>query len=254
MSLPITVIKIGGNDLSSPDFIPTLAEAVAGMQAASSCVLVHGGGRTIDDLMNRLEIQPNYVNGQRVTDEATLEIAEMVLSGQINKTLVLALLEAGLDALGLSGVDRGLIKVEPWSPEMSRVGRIQSVRSDVLEALCADHIIPVISPISSGPGGKYNVNADHAAGAIAGALRADKIFFISNVPGVQLEDGLATALTSLDVQKHIETGTIHGGMVPKVTAALDALALGAQSTVITNLAGLAAGTGTTIIRSAGAIA
>lgn len=254
MNRSVTVIKIGGNDLSTPDFVPTLAETIASMQASSSCVLVHGGGRTIDDLMNRLAIEPNYINGQRVTDEATLEIAEMVLSGLVNKTLVLALQEAGLDALGLSGIDRGLIKVEPWSPEMSRVGRIQSVRRDVLEALCADHIVPVISPISSGPGGKYNVNADHAAGAIAGTLKAEKLFFISNVPGVQLENGIAPALTSLDVRSLINTGTIHGGMVPKVTAALDALALGAQSTVITNLAGLKTGTGTTIIRSEGALA
>lgn len=253
MKRPVVVIKIGGNDLASPDFLPTLAKTTAQLQEDSCCVLVHGGGRAIDSLMARLEIHPQYVNGQRVTDEATLEIAEMVLSGFINKALVLALQEAGLDALGLSGVDRGLIRVAPWSPDMGRVGRITSVRAEVLDALCSANVVPVISPISAGPGGKYNVNADYAAGAVAGALQAEKVFFVSNVPGVQIGQDPVALLTRCQVQEHIESGVIHGGMVPKVGAALEALALGAQAAVITHLAGLEAGTGTTIIRSEGVL-
>lgn len=246
MSRPVIVIKVGGNELASPGFISGLVESVTALQKDRACVLVHGGGRTIDRMMEQLDVRPQYHDGQRITDEAVLEIAEMVLSGQVNKTLVLALLDAGLDALGMSGVDRRLIEAEPWSPQMDRVGRITSVRADVLHSLCSQDVIPVISPISSGPGGKYNVNADYAAGAIGGALGAEQVAFISNVPGVLLEGSAVQELSPEAVQAHIRSGAIHGGMVPKVNAALQALAFGAKAAVITDLAGFKSSRGTTI--------
>jgi acetylglutamate kinase len=148
--LPI-VIKIGGNDLETPGFIDQLAHIVAELNRHTPCILVHGGGQSINRLQERLGIQSRYVSGQRVTDEATLEVAEMMLSGRVNKDLALALLRAGVDALGMSGVDRGLLQVQPWSAEMGLVGRIVHVRAEVLLDLCVQGVVPVISPISMGP-------------------------------------------------------------------------------------------------------
>lgn len=240
------VIKVGGNDLEGAGFIPALAEAVAARHAQVPCVLVHGGGRAITALMEKLGVAPVYVEGQRVTDEPALEAAEMVLSGSVNKALTLALIEAGVDALGMSGVDRALLRVEPWGADMGRVGRIVAVRTEVLHALAAEGVLPVVSPISAGPGGRYNVNADHAAGAIAGALGADRAVFVSNVPGVRTGDGVAERLTAAEVEALIAAGVIAGGMIPKVRSAIEALDQGARQAVITDLAGLQAGTGTSI--------
>ena len=246
MKKPYLVIKIGGNELSAPGFIGQLAAAIKTYQKNYAPILVHGGGRAITDLMTKLDIQPVYKNGQRVTDAAALEIAEMVLSGKINKDLVHALNITGCDAVGISGVDRKLLQVEPWGEDMNLVGRIIKVRSDVLDAYCDANVIPVISPISAGADGKYNVNADHAAGMIAGALNADQVIFISNVPGVVVTD--CPALQLLDSQVHflIRNRTIHSGMIPKVNAALDALKEGARQTRITNLDGFINHTGTVI--------
>ncbi len=210
-------------------------------------IVVHGGGRAIDALMAALQIEPQYVDGQRVTDDAALDAAEMVLSASVNKRLVLALLGAGADALGLSGVDRGLIRVEPWGANMGRVGRIVSVRADVLGGLLAEGVTPVLSPISAGPDGRYNVNADHAAGAVAAAVGAARAVFVTNVPGVQTNGAAAPRLTRAEVDALIADGTIHGGMIPKVRAALGALDAGVPQAVITDLAGLHAGAGTAIV-------
>ena len=243
------VIKVGGNDLDRPGFVDELSGAVAHLNSQTPCVVVHGGGRAIDSLQQKLGLQPQYINGQRVTDELSLEVAEMVLSGMVNKRIALSLLNAGVDAVGISGVDLGLIKVEPVSPEMGRVGKIVQVRADVLRDLCLQRIVPVISPISAGPDGRYNVNADHAAGAIAVALRASYAVFVTNVPGVQVDGSVAPFLT-LDQARHlIEDGVIHGGMIPKVTAALDAVTSGVVRVMITDLAGLRAGTGTVFAAS-----
>jgi acetylglutamate kinase len=244
--LPV-VIKVGGNDLETPGFIETLAHTVAQLNQHSPCVLVHGGGRAINRLQQQLGLEPVYVNGQRVTDEAALEVVEMMLSGRVNKQLTLALLRAGVDALGISGVDRGLLQVEPWSPELGRVGRIVRVRADVLLDFCAHGIVPVISPISMGPDGSYNVNADHAAGAIAAALKAAHATFLTNVPGVRIGETVAPFLSVAEVQDLIAREVITGGMIPKVTAALDAIASGVQKAIITDLAGLSAGTGTVFV-------
>ena len=244
-TLPI-VIKIGGNDLEQPGFIDELARSVAALQQQTPCILVHGGGRTISQMQQKLGLEPVYVNGQRVTDDASLAVAEMVLSGSVNKELTLALLRAGVDALGLSGVDRGLLQVEPWGEGMGRVGRIVNVRADVLLGLCEQGVVPVVSPISLGPNGRYNVNADHAAGAIAAALHAAHATFLTNVPGVKIGAEVAPYLTVAQAQDLIAQGVITGGMIPKVQAALAAIASGVQKAIITDLPGLTAGTGTVL--------
>lgn len=245
MSKPTLVIKIGGNELNDPAFVQQLAEAIKAHQQNSNCILVHGGGKAINRLMEAMEVKPVYKDGQRVTDAATLEIAEMVLSGKINKQLVLALLTAGVEAAGVSGIDRKLLQVEPWGEDMDLVGRIVHVRAELLEQFFSDGVVPIISPISIGPAGRYNVNADHAAGMIAGAIHADRAVFISNVPGVIVNEQVTPSLSKSQVEQLIENGTINKGMIPKVNAALDALEFGAQQTTITNLAGFQNNTGTT---------
>ncbi len=245
-ALPV-VVKIGGNEMDQPGFFDQLAQAIAGLQQRTPCIVVHGGGRAINRLQERLGLQAIYHEGQRVTDEAALEAVEMVLSGVVNKQIVLALLRAGVDAIGLSGVDRGLLAVEPWAPEMGRVGRIVHVRTAPLFELCAQNVVPVISPISAGPDGTYNVNADHAAGAIAAALRAAHAAFVTNVPGVRVGETIAAALSVAEVESLIAQGVISGGMIPKVRAALAAVAQGVRQAVITDLPGLAAGTGTVFV-------
>lgn len=242
----ITLIKVGGNDLDTPGFLPELAKAVADLCKSMSVVLVHGGGRTVDKLMTALDIEPQYHEGQRVTSPDSLEITEMVLSGQVNKRVTLALLTAGVDALGVSGVDRRLITVEPWGDDLGLVGRVTTVRADLIRAWCAEGVVPVIAPISYGPGGRYNVNADHAAGAVAGAIDAERAVFISNVPGVKVDEEVQPTLTRGEAERLIADGTIHGGMIPKVRSALAALAEGVPSVVITNLDGLRQGRGTAI--------
>lgn len=244
--LPV-VIKIGGNDLEKPGFIDDLAQATAALHAHTPCILVHGGGQAINRLQERLGIQPVYVQGQRVTDSATLEAAEMMLSGVVNKQLTLALLRHGVDALGMSGVDRGLLQVEPWSADMGLVGRIVHVRAEVLFDLCGQGVVPVISPISMGPEGRYNVNADHAASAIAAALRAAYATFVTNVPGVKIGPDVVHSLSVQQAHDLIDQGIISGGMIPKVNAALDAIASGVCKAVITDLPGLLAGTGTEFV-------
>lgn len=243
MANGITLVKIGGNDLETPGFVEQLAQTVAARIEHTPIVIVHGGGRSISAMQQRLGLEPVYVNGQRMTDAASLDVVEMMLSGLINKRLTLALLHAGVDALGMSGVDRGLLRVEPV-PEMGRVGRIVAVRAEILHELCAQGVVPVISPVSMGDDGRYNVNADHAAGAIAAALDADVATFLTNVPGVQVGDDVAHSLTASEAQELITTGVINGGMIPKVTAALDAVAQGVRRAVITDLPGLSVGSGT----------
>lgn len=245
---PRLLVKVGGNDLEKEGFMPALAQAIASQAGNYDCALVHGGGRAIDEMMRRLELTPKFIEGQRVTDADTLAVSEMVLSGLVNKKLVRALQAAGLDALGLSGVDGALLQVESWSAQRPLVGRVIEVRTELLQNLWQMGITPVISPVSIGSAGAYNVNADHAAGAIAGALKTEQAVFITNTAGVMDGDEVLAQLTSHQVQQMIEGEVIYGGMIPKVNAALEALEFGAHAARICNLEGFSQGTGTMIVR------
>jgi acetylglutamate kinase len=245
---PLLVLKIGGNELDDPAFVVELARVVADLRPVP--VLVHGGGKEIGVVQRALGGEPRFVAGLRVTDAAALMAAEMVLCGQVSTRLVAALLAAGADAQGLSGVDRGLIRVEKAQhPEgdLGRVGTPVAVRAEVLRGLSDAGVVPVVAPISLGPDGAYNVNADEAAGAIAAALGAGaEVVFVTNVPGVLAGGARAPRLTAREIHALIADGTIRGGMIPKVRAALTALAAGVRAARITDLAGLGAGTGTVI--------
>jgi acetylglutamate kinase len=249
------VLKIGGNELDDPAFIEELARAVARMRSAP--VLVHGGGKEIGVLQKALGGEPRFVAGLRVTDETALAAAEMVLCGSVSTRLVAALLAAGADAQGLSGVDRGLIRVAKLqhpAGDLGRVGSPVAVRAEVLRGLLEANVVPVVAPISLGPGGAYNVNADEVAGAIAAALgdpssgsgESAEVVFVTNVPGVLIGGAVAPRLTQAQIEGYIADGTISGGMIPKVRAALTALGAGVRTARITNLAGLGNGGGTVI--------
>lgn len=245
MSKAPVVIKISGDYVQNQEQMNALAAVIATLHQTEDCLLIHGGGRAIDAWLARLNITPKFHNGLRVTDDTTLAVVEMVLSGSINKHLVFALLAHGVDALGISGVDRKLIEVQPLKPELGRVGEIVHVKGEILLDLCARRILPVISPISAGPDGSYNVNADHAAGAVSCAVGASRIVFLTNVPGVLDGAQLIPRMTPDQAQALMESETISGGMIPKVNTALETLASGVPQVVITDLDGLLAGTGTT---------
>jgi len=246
------LLKIGGNDIDNPDFLRDLAAYVAALDRP--VVIVHGGGKEIGQLQTALGIAPQWVDGLRVTDEATLAVVEMVLCGSVNKRLVRRLIAAGVDAQGLSGTDRGLLrgaKLEHPGGDLGRVGAITAVRAGVLLGLLATGVTPVIAPLALGEdGGAYNVNADHAAAAIAEAIGAEQIVFLTNVSAVLVDGRPQPALSEAQAQALIASGAISGGMIPKVQTALHAVALGIPQAVITDLAGLQSGGGTVFHRDA----
>jgi acetylglutamate kinase len=246
----VQVLKIGGNELAEPAFLPALAEAVANL--GEPVVIVHGGGKAIADMQLRLGLEPRKVEGLRVTDEPSLEVAQMVLSGQANKAIVRALLSAGVQAVGISGVDGGLLqckKKQHPTVDLGLVGEIDEVNSTLLDTLLHSQLTPVVSPISLGHDGTlYNVNADEAAAAIATALQASTLSFISNVRAVMGKDGEEIErLTALTTGELIAQGVIRDGMVPKVQAALDVVARGVPEAIIRDLDGLRTGTGTRFV-------
>lgn len=241
------VIKVGGNELDEQAFLADLARTVKSMDEPA--VIVHGGGQAIADMQARLGLKTVMVDGLRVTDADSLAVVEMVLSGRSNKIIVAALLAVGVDAVGISGVDGGLLRcVKKRHPtvDLGYVGQIVEVRAGLLQQFASQGMTPVISPISLGPEGQvYNVNADEAAGAIAAALGVSVVNFVSNVPGV-LDEHYNTipALSAAQTEQLIRRGVIHGGMVPKVRAALHVVGQGVPNARIVNLSGLANGSGT----------
>ncbi len=244
------VLKIGGQELDDPDFVKRLGETVAALETPP--ILIHGGGKEIRELQHRLGVKPQYIDGLRVTDTESLDIVQMVLVGRVNKRLVSTLSLAGVDAFGMSGVDRTSIKAEKLEhPEgdLGQVGKVVHVRTEVFTRLLEDGITPALSPLCYGADGSiFNVNADHVATAMAVAMRAEALVFVSNVPGVMRNKKVIPQLTAAKVEQLIEEKVIVDGMIPKSRSALEALEGGVSAVRITNLDGLKAGTGTTIHR------
>lgn len=241
------VIKISGHQLDDDDYLAGFARSVAVL--AEPVVVVHGGGRAIADLQARFGLPVVKVDGLRVTDAASMTLVETAMSAQVNKRVVRALLAAGVDALGLSGVDGGLLrcrkKLHPGA-DLGYVGEISAVRAPLLLQLLAAGLVPVLSPVSLGEddGAAYNVNADEGAMAVAAALGADQLDFISNVPGVLVQGQVVSHLSPAATDALIANGVVQGGMIPKVRAALDALERGVRQARIVDLAGLAGDGGT----------
>ena len=250
-SLPSPILlKVGGNEIDDDGFLAGFVAAVVELRRQAPVVIVHGGGKEIGDLHQRLGIPFEFVDGLRVTTADSLRLVKMVLSGLVNTRLTRWLVNGGVPALGVSGVDLGFVRVEPLRPngqDIGFVGQIVAVQAEPLQRWLAEGVTPVISPISLGLDGQsYNVNADQVAAAVAVAAKASRLVFVSNVPGVLLDGAVAPQLTIDQVEAHIASGQIFGGMIPKVRSAIEALQAGAPAAVITNLAGLAAGGGTVV--------
>jgi acetylglutamate kinase len=198
-------------------------------------VVVHGGGPMINDLLGKLGIKSDWVRGKRVTDKPTVEVVEMVLSGLVNKRIVQAINDQGGRAVGISGKDDDMMVCEADDPELGFVGRPVEMNVQVIRDLYNAGIIPVIAPVATGMADNetFNVNGDTAAGAIAGALKADRLLLLTDVAGVKNKDGeIVTQMTPEEVRAMIADGTIAGGMIPKTETALKALEDGVRAVVI----------------------
>ena len=246
------VIKYGGHAMVDDHLKKQFAlNVILLKQIGINPVIVHGGGPQINTLLDRLDIQPSYVEGMRVTDGETMDVVEMVLVGKVNKEIVGLINHCGGKAVGLSGRDGDLVCAEklkvsskkkaeshgqapPELIDLGRVGQVTKVNTGVIESLYSKDFIPVIAPVGVGEDGRaFNINADLVASAIAGALSAEKLMLLTDVPGVKDKEGeMLTSLSRQEVEKLIEDGTIAGGMIPKVRCCVEALQRGVSKTHI----------------------
>jgi acetylglutamate kinase len=242
------LIKFGGHAMGKADYVNAFASDIALLdQVGARPVVVHGGGPQIGEMLTKLKIESNFIDGLRVTDEATISIVEMVLAGGINKALVAAIASAGGRAVGVSGKDGGLITARKLmavakssdstiqkAVDLGFVGEPANIDVTVLDALMMHNLIPVVAPVGSGEDGKtYNINADTAAGAISAALNAKRMLMLTDVRGVQDKDGnLISSLTISQAEALILDGTVSGGMIPKVETCIEAVQGGAEGAVI----------------------
>ncbi|MFY2822994.1 MULTISPECIES: acetylglutamate kinase [Ruegeria] len=231
----IVVIKLGGHAMGSDEAMESFARDVVLMrQVGVNPVIVHGGGPMINAMLDQLNIQSEFVNGKRVTDKATVEVVEMVLSGLVNKRIVQAINGQGGTAVGLSGKDANLMVCDQADPALGFVGSPSKMDPKILHDLFAHDVIPVIAPLGAGKNGEtFNINGDTAAGAIASALKADRLLLLTDVSGVKNAAGeVVTELKAGQIREMTMEGTIAGGMIPKTETALDALHSGVRAVVI----------------------
>ncbi|HKL07001.1 MAG TPA: acetylglutamate kinase [Roseovarius sp.] len=231
----VVVIKFGGHAMGSDEAMETFARDVVLLrQVGVNPVIVHGGGPMINEMLEKLDIKSDFVGGKRVTDAATMEVVEMVLSGRVNKRIVQAINAQGGRAVGLSGKDANLIKCDPADPALGLVGQPSEVDPAILHTLFRDDAIPVIAPLGTGRDGEtYNINGDTAAGAVAAALKADRLLLLTDIDGVRDAAGeVVTELTADQIREMTKDGTIAGGMIPKTETALAAIEGGVRAVVI----------------------
>ena len=217
------VIKLGGSALEHQRIV--LQDIVWLRALGANPVLVHGGGPYINEWLNKLNIPTRFENGLRVTDATTLDVVRMVLLGQVNQSLVLMTSQLGGRAMGLSGTDGSMVRARIADERLGFVGEIESVDPRPVQALVSQGYIPIVAPLGQGPDGIcLNINADLVAAHLADALNAEKLIFLSDVVGICRKDGsLIPELTAEEAQQLIKEGVISGGMIPKVSACLDAL-------------------------------
>lgn len=224
------VIKYGGAVMTDENLKAMVAQDVTLLRKIGiDVVVVHGGGKEITSLAEKLDIKTKFVNGQRYTDEDMRDVVQMVLGGLINKDIVRRINIHGGRAVGVSGIDANLVTVKAMNKELGLVGEVTDVNSSFIRNLLNDGYLPVIAPIGvDNEGTIYNVNADIAAGPIAASLSATKLVYMTDIDGVKIDGKLASHLTQTEAQKYIADGTISGGMIPKVESALSALESGVQ--------------------------
>ena len=232
----VVVVKFGGNAMGDDAAMAEFARDIVLMkQVGVHPVVVHGGGPMINEMLTKLGIKSEFVRGKRVTDKATVQVVEMILSGLVNKRIVQAIMDAGGRAVGISGKDDDLMVCEADDPELGFVGRPVEMNVQIIRDLYNAGLIPVIAPVATGmeDNETFNVNGDTAAGAIAGALRADRLLLLTDVAGVKDASGeVLTAMSPQQVRDMIIDGTIAGGMIPKTETALKALDEGVRAVVI----------------------
>jgi acetylglutamate kinase len=240
------VIKFGGHAMGDDDAMDEFARDVVLMKQCNvNPVVIHGGGPQINQMLKRLDIRSEFVDGKRVSDAATVEVAEMVLSGRINKRIVQAINGQGGKGVGLSGKDANLMVCEKdlmtvvrdgeeVSVDLGFVGKPVEMNPEILRSFLGSDFIPVVAPIGTGRRGEtFNVNGDTAAGAIAAAMKADRLLLLTDVAGVKDAEGaVLTALRAADVRELTASGVISGGMIPKTQTALDAIEGGVRAVVI----------------------
>ena len=234
----IVVIKYGGNAMVNEQLKQQVMEDIALLWLIGvKVVLVHGGGPEISETMKRLGKQAQFVNGLRVTDRETVDIVQMVLAGKINKTLVNLLQMKGGHAVGLSGIDGGIIEATMKDEALGYVGTITRIRTQPITDLLEKNYIPVISTVASDrQGNTYNINGDTAAAYIAGALNAERLIMMTDIAGILRDkddpDTLIPALTVTEAKKLFDEGVISGGMIPKVDCCIEAIGKGVKHVVI----------------------
>ena len=246
----VVVVKYGGHAMGDAELSKAFARDITLLETSGvRPVVVHGGGPQIGEMLKKLDIKSEFRGGLRVTDRKTVEVVEMVLAGSINKEIVMAINAEGGKAVGLSGKDGNMVfaekvtrtEIDPDSNieraiDLGFVGEPKTVNRAVIDMVLGAELIPVIAPVAPGTDGEtYNVNADTFAGAIAGALGAARLLFLTDVPGVLDKAGkLMKELSVADVRRLIADGTIHGGMIPKVETCIEALERGVEGVVILN--------------------
>ncbi|MGJ8526373.1 Acetylglutamate kinase [Halomonadaceae bacterium LMG 33818] len=237
------VVKYGGNAMTDDALVDSFARDIVLMKTVGlNPVVVHGGGPQIGIVLEKLNIESHFEAGMRVTDTPTMEVVEMVLGGQVNKSIVNHLNLAGGKAIGLTGKDNAQIHAKPLALHdtngnpinIGHVGDVTHISTDLIEMLTQADYIPVIAPIGvDDEGNSYNINADVVAGRVAQALNAERLMLLTNVAGLQDKQGnVMTGLSVSDVNRLIEDGTIYGGMLPKIQCALEAVEEGVDSAVI----------------------
>ena len=242
------VVKYGGHAMGDPELAHDFAEDIVLLKAIGiNPVVVHGGGPQIGAMLKKLGVESRFIDGLRVTDKATADVAEMVLSGAINKELVGWIAKAGGKAMGISGKDGAMVTArkvtktitdpdskEQLTVDLGFVGEPEAIDTGIIETICAAGMIPVNAPIAAGADGEtYNINADTMAGAIAAALGAARLFLLTDVTGVLDKDkNLLTDLTPVDIGRLQEDGTISGGMIPKLETCVLAVEAGCEAAVV----------------------
>lgn len=239
MSGKTFVIKYGGSAMEDPELCRQVVADIEMLKLMGvRIVLVHGGGKAINAMLKRLDVPVKFKDGLRVTDDETMEAVQEVLVGHVNQQLVWALNEYGHNAVGISGADGKTLKAEPVDPELGRVGRIREVDTNLINTILDDGYIPVVATVGCGPDGFYNINADVAADKIAEAMGADKLIYLTDVDGLfrdfSDEDSLVAQLTRTETHELLESGTLDGGMIPKIRSVAEALDAGVSEVVILN--------------------
>lgn len=232
MAMKTIVVKIGGRAAEREDGLRALGAEICSLAKTDRFLLVHGGGAEVTAVSKKLGIEATFTAGVRETSAAEMDIVDMVLAGKVNKQIVRLLRTCGLDAVGVSGPDGGTFTGMPLGPG-TRTAEVQAIDARLLELLLANGFLPVISPVSMNPDGTgLNINADSVAFALATRLAASALLFLSDIPGILRDGSVIRELRAAEAQALAASGVVSGGMIPKVSASVDALARGVRNVII----------------------